>query len=213
MSTPPISPVAQEPDVPTIPFPNPKRRWLSPIDDTIVYDEPFHVRVGGNMQDWEWYPSMIRSWVRQEHVPPPYFAATTSTIQTLPPLPYHMEQALAAFVAAMDQEIRNMRDAVGEITGLLERESQANEKIEKLTAELADTDHYHENLVTSFHEMGARVNTLEINLDVAQTRIEQLEPQLEAAIAAGDAQDVESEEEPAEDEDDRSTISSASSGI
>ncbi|KAI3819181.1 hypothetical protein L1987_13006 [Smallanthus sonchifolius] len=151
-----------------------------------MYDEPFHVWAEGNTRDWEWYPSTIRSWVRQEHVPPPYFAATTPTLQNLPPLPYPMKQALAAFVATMDREIQNMRDVAGEITGLLERESQANENIEKL---------------------------IEFNLDVAHTRIEQLETQLEAAIATEDAQDVEPEEEPAEDKDDESVISLANSSI
>ncbi|KAI3819234.1 hypothetical protein L1987_13059 [Smallanthus sonchifolius] len=136
MSTPPSSPVSQEHDVPIIRSPEPKRRWLSPIDDTIVYDELFHVRAECNTHDWEWYPSMIRSWVQQEQVPSPYFAATTSTLQTLPPLPYPFEHTLAAFVSIMDREIRNMLDDAGEITGLLERERQANEKIEKLTAEI-----------------------------------------------------------------------------
>ncbi|KAI3805270.1 hypothetical protein L1987_27491 [Smallanthus sonchifolius] len=110
--TPPTSPISQEPDVHTIPSPEPKRRRLSPIDDTIVYDEPFHVHVRGNM---EWYASLIRSWVRQE-------------------------QVFAALVAKMDTEIGNMRDAVGEITRLLQRGNQSGQRIERLTADLGKTN-------------------------------------------------------------------------
>ncbi|KAI3797374.1 hypothetical protein L1987_32630 [Smallanthus sonchifolius] len=146
---------------PLVDFGESKRIQLSPSDDTIVYDEPFHVCVGDNTQGWEWYPDMIRSSIRQERVPPPHVAdATSSSSQTLPPLPYPLEQALAAFVATMDREIRNMQDVAGEITGLLQQRSQANQRIEKLTADLAETDHYHENLVTSFQEIEARVNVL-----------------------------------------------------
>ncbi|KAI3784121.1 hypothetical protein L1987_43214 [Smallanthus sonchifolius] len=174
MTTPPTSPFSQEHDVPILSSQEPKRRRLGRMDDTSVYDEPFHI---------------------------------LSLFQCT------MEQALAAFVDFMDREIQNMRNAEGEITGLLERERQVNEKIEKLTAELADTDHYHENLVDSFHQMETRVDTLEASVEVAQERIVQLETQLEAALEAEDAQDDESEEEPADEEDDKSIISSTCIGI
>ncbi|KAI3827719.1 hypothetical protein L1987_01802 [Smallanthus sonchifolius] len=161
----PTSQVTQEPDVPTVPSPEPKRHRLNPVDDTIVYDEPFHVRARGNTQDWDWYPDMIKSWVCQEQVPPPHLAASTSSVQTLPPLQYPLE-------------------------------------IEELTESLGMTDAVHENLVTAFHELQTRVNVLEFNLGVAETRIEELEGQLEAANAAGGvAQEDEPEEEPAEDDD------------
>ncbi|KAI3783484.1 hypothetical protein L1987_42568 [Smallanthus sonchifolius] len=171
MSTSPTSQAGKEPAVPTVPSPEPKRRRLNPIANTLVYDEPFTVRVRDNTQDWNYYDDMIRSWVCKEQVPPPCFADTTASLQTLPPLQYPLEQDFAAFVANMDREIGNMRDAAGEITGLLQRGSQADLKLEKLTEGLGETD---------------------------ATRIEELEAQLEAANAAGDAQDVEPEGEPAE---------------
>ncbi|KAI3776603.1 hypothetical protein L1987_46389 [Smallanthus sonchifolius] len=94
----PTSPVDQEPEVPTVPSPEPKRQRLTPIDDAIVHDEPFH------------------------QVPPPLTAdipsSSSSSSRVLPPLRYPLEQVLAAFVAKMYREIGNMREAAGEITGL-----------------------------------------------------------------------------------------------
>ncbi|KAI3822260.1 hypothetical protein L1987_09847 [Smallanthus sonchifolius] len=112
MYTPPTSPVAQEPDVPTIPSQEPKKRRLIPTDNTIVYDEPFHVRVRGN---------------------------------------------------------------------------QSDQRIERLTTGLGETDRVHDNLVAAFHELEKRVNVLEFDLGAAENRIEEQEAQLVAANAAGDA--------------------------
>ncbi|KAI3755511.1 hypothetical protein L1987_55313 [Smallanthus sonchifolius] len=140
MSTPPnspASPVVQEHDVPTVPLPEPRRRRLNPINNTVGYDDHFHVHVRGNTQDWDWYPDRIRSWIREEEVPPPlttHIASSSSSARALPPLQYPYEQVLAAFVARMDREIRNMRDAAGEISGILEQEILMNEKIAKLTS-------------------------------------------------------------------------------
>ncbi|KAI3827463.1 hypothetical protein L1987_01539 [Smallanthus sonchifolius] len=153
MSTPPTSPIAQEHDVPILISLEPKRHRLGPIDDTIEYDVPFHVRMEGNPHDWEWYPI----------------------------LPCTMEQALAGFVAKMDREIQNMRDAAGEITGLLE--------------------------LDTVHQLETRVDTLEATNEVAIARIVQLETQLEAALEAEDAQDTESEEEGPADEEDAQSMS------
>ncbi|KAI3731637.1 hypothetical protein L1987_62826 [Smallanthus sonchifolius] len=101
MSTPPnspASPVVQEQDVPTVPFPEPRRRRLNPINTTVGYDEPIHVRVRGNTQDWDWYPDRIRNWIREEEVPPPLTAdiasSSSSSVRDLPPLQYPFEQCL-----------------------------------------------------------------------------------------------------------------------
>ncbi|KAI3814356.1 hypothetical protein L1987_19109 [Smallanthus sonchifolius] len=59
--TSPTSPASQEPAVPTVSSPEPKKRRLNPIDKTIVYVEPFTVRVRDSTQDWHRYPDMIRS--------------------------------------------------------------------------------------------------------------------------------------------------------
>ncbi|KAI3810674.1 hypothetical protein L1987_20296 [Smallanthus sonchifolius] len=207
MSTPPASPPAiQEHDVPTIPSLEPKRRWLEPIDDTIMYGEPIHIQTGGASYDWDWYPGLIRSWVRQKRVPSPYFGASSSLAPPLPLLPCTMEQAFTSFMATMDREIRNMRDAAGEISGLLEREKQENERIELLKAELAVTDHYHNELVDTFHQLRAQVDTLEATNDVSIGRTVQLEVQLEGALEAADALDSETEDEPAEEEEDAETM-------
>ncbi|KAI3786723.1 hypothetical protein L1987_40623 [Smallanthus sonchifolius] len=113
-------PVDQEPEVPTVPSLEPKRQRLRPIDDAIVHDEPFHLRIGDNMQDWDWYPDRIRSWICEEQVPPPLTSdipsSSYSSSRVLPPLRYPLEQVLAAFVAKVDRDIGNMREAEGEIT-------------------------------------------------------------------------------------------------
>ncbi|KAI3796913.1 hypothetical protein L1987_39600 [Smallanthus sonchifolius] len=111
MSTPPnspASPVVQEHDVPTVPLPEPRRRRLNPINTTVGYDEPIHVRVR----------------------------------------------------ARMDREIQNMRDATGDISGILEPQILMNQKIDKLTSDLAVTDKVHENLANGCVDMEDWLNTI-----------------------------------------------------
>ncbi|KAI3820990.1 hypothetical protein L1987_08546 [Smallanthus sonchifolius] len=208
MSTPPSSPpVIQEHDIPTISSPEPKRRRLEPIDNSIVYGEPMHIR---NESDWDWYPGLINKWVRQEQVPSPYFGASSSSGPHLPLLPCHLEQAFAAFVATMDREIRNMRDAAGAITGLLSMEKQTDHRMDLLVAELSGTDHMHNALVDEVRALQARVNVQEAEVE-SQERIGELETQLVAALEPTEIPDSEPGEEPEED-DAESVISSAGSG-
>ncbi|KAI3811078.1 hypothetical protein L1987_20794 [Smallanthus sonchifolius] len=64
MSTPPSSPPPLHESVfPVIASLEYKKRRLAPIDNSIVYGEPMHIRNG---YDWDWYPCLIRKWVRQE---------------------------------------------------------------------------------------------------------------------------------------------------
>ncbi|KAI3813032.1 hypothetical protein L1987_17745 [Smallanthus sonchifolius] len=136
-----------EHDVPTVPLFELRRRRLNPINTTLGHNEPIHVRVRGNTLDWDWYPDRIRNWIREEEVPPPLTAdiasSSSSSVRALLPLQYPFEQVFAAFVARMDREIRNMRDAAGEISGILERQILMNQKIDKLTSDLAVTDKAH----------------------------------------------------------------------
>ncbi|KAI3755259.1 hypothetical protein L1987_55055 [Smallanthus sonchifolius] len=212
MSTPPSSPPTnQEHDIPAIVSPEPKRHRLDPIDNSIVYGEPMHIRNGS---DWDWYPSLLSKWVRQEQVPSPYFGASSSSEPRLPLLPCHLEQAFAAFVATMDREIRNMRDAAGAITGLLRGEKQTDHRIDLLVAELASTDRLHNALVDEVRALQARVNALEEDEVESQERIGELEIQLATALELTEVPDFEPEDEPEEVEDDdaKSVISSAGSG-
>ncbi|KAI3682970.1 hypothetical protein L1987_83388 [Smallanthus sonchifolius] len=126
---------------------------------------------------------------------------------------YPFEQVFAAFVARMDREIRNMRDASREISGILERQILMNQKIDKLTSDLAVTNKVHENFSNGCVDMEDRLNTAEWNLDILHTRIEQVEARLAAAEAAGVAPDGAPAGDPAEDEDAASDVTSASSGI
>ncbi|KAI3807839.1 hypothetical protein L1987_23774 [Smallanthus sonchifolius] len=212
MSTPPSSPpTIQEHDIPTSLSPEPKRRRLEPIDDTIVYGEPIYVR---NRNNWDWYPGLLNKWVRKERVPSSYFGASSSTGPHLPLMPCHVEQAFAAFVATMDREIRSMREATGEITGLLSKEKQMDHRMDLLVAELAGTDHLHNALVNEVRALQARVNVLDETDVESQERIGELETQLVAALEPAEVPDFEPEDEPeeVEDEDAESVISSASSG-
>ncbi|KAI3803277.1 hypothetical protein L1987_31427 [Smallanthus sonchifolius] len=215
MSTPPSSPpTIQEHDIPAIASPEPKRRRLEPIDNSIVYGEPMHIQNGS---DWDWYPGLLSKWVRQERVPSPYFGASSSSSSSgprLPLLPCHLEQALAAFVATMDREIRNMRDAAGAITGLLRGEKQTDHRMDLLVAELAGTDRLHNALVDEVRALQARVNVLEEAEVESQERIGELEIQLAAALEPAEVLDFEPEDEPKEVEEDdaESVISSAGSG-
>ncbi|KAI3827997.1 hypothetical protein L1987_02086 [Smallanthus sonchifolius] len=182
MSTPPSSPpTIQEHDIPSIASPEPKRRRLEPIDDSIVYGEPMHIRNG------------------RPH---------------LPLLPCHLEQGFATFVATMDRDIRNMRDAAGAITGLLSGEKQTDHRMDLLVAELAGTDHLHNALVDEVRALQARVNVLEEAEVESQERIGELEIQLAAALEPVEVPEFEPEDEPeeVEDEDAESVFSSASSG-
>ncbi|KAI3743706.1 hypothetical protein L1987_56770 [Smallanthus sonchifolius] len=113
----------------------------------------------------------------------------------------------------MDREIRNMRDAVGEISGILERQILMNQKIDKLTSDLAVTDKVIENLANGCVDMEDRLKTAEWNLDILHTRIEQVEARLAAIEAVRVAQDDAPAGNPAEDEDAASDVTSASSGI
>ncbi|KAI3795655.1 hypothetical protein L1987_38312 [Smallanthus sonchifolius] len=197
----PDSPIEQEPEVPTVPSPEPKRRRMTPIDDTRVYGEPFHVRIRDDTEHWDWYPDMIRSWIREEQVPPPLAAdiptSSSSTSRTLPPLRYPPEQVLAAFVAKMDREISNMREAAGEITGLLQRGYKTDQRVEKLLNNQGRLNTVQDQLAAAYYELRDQVNVQRLNLEAAEARIEQLEEQLEAANAA----EVEQEEEQGEDEE------------
>ncbi|KAI3826274.1 hypothetical protein L1987_00319 [Smallanthus sonchifolius] len=223
MSTPPnspASPVEQEYDVPTVPLPESRRRRLNPINTTVGHDEPIHVRVRGNTQDWDWYPDRIRNWIREEEVPPPLTtdiaSSSSSSVRALPPLQYPYEQVIAAFVARMDREIRNMRDAAGEITSILQREMVMNQRITKLTTDLAATNTVHENLANGCADMEDRLNTAEWNLDILHTRIEQVDARLAAVEAAGVAPEDVPEDAPVgdqdEDDDAASDVTSIMSG-
>ncbi|KAI3686197.1 hypothetical protein L1987_79870 [Smallanthus sonchifolius] len=220
MSTPPnspASPVVQEHDVPTVPLPDPRRRRLNPINTTVGHDEPIHVRVRGNTQDWDWYPDRIRNWIREEEVPPPLTtdiasSSPSSSVRALPPFQYPYEQEIAAFVARMDREIRNMRDAAGEITSILQREMLMNQRITKLTANLAATDTAHENLANGCVDMEDRLNTAEWNLDILHTRIEQVDARLTAVEAAGVAPEDAPAGDQDEDDDAASDVTSIMSG-
>ncbi|KAI3802549.1 hypothetical protein L1987_30685 [Smallanthus sonchifolius] len=186
---------------------------LNSINTTIGYDGPIHVRVRGNTQDWDWYPDRIRNWIREEEVPPPLTtdivsSSSSSSVRALPPLQYPYEQVIAAFVARMDREIRNMRDAAGEITSILQREMLMNQRITKMTADLAATDTAHENLANGCVDMEDRLNTAEWNLDILHTRIEQVDARLAAVEAAGVAP-VGDEDE---DDDAASDVTSIMSG-
>ncbi|KAI3754942.1 hypothetical protein L1987_54734 [Smallanthus sonchifolius] len=80
----------------------------TPLADFGGYDEPIHVRVRGNTQDWDWYPDRIRNWIREEEVPPPLTtdiaSSSSSSVRALPSLQYPFEQVLAAFLARMDRK-------------------------------------------------------------------------------------------------------------
>ncbi|KAI3675131.1 hypothetical protein L1987_84715 [Smallanthus sonchifolius] len=224
MSTPPNSPASQdvqEHDVPTVPLPESRRRRLNPINTTIGHDEPIHVRVRGNTQEWDWYPDRIRNWICEEEVPPllttDIASSSSSSVRALPPLQYPYEQVIDAFVARMDREIRNMRDAAGEITSILQREMVMNQRITKLTADLAATDTAHENLADGCVDMEDRLNIAEWNLDILHTRIEQVDARLAAVKAAGVTPEDVSEDAPAgdqdEDDDAASDVTSVGSDI
>ncbi|KAI3802309.1 hypothetical protein L1987_30439 [Smallanthus sonchifolius] len=148
----------------------------------------------------------IRNWIREEEVPPPLTtdiasSSSSSSVRALPPLKYPHEQVIAAFVARMDREIRNMRDAAGEITSILQREMLMNQRITKLTTDLAATDTVHENLANGCVDMEDRLNTAEWNLDILHTRIEQVDARLAAVEAAGVAPEDVPEDAPAGDQD------------
>ncbi|KAI3777866.1 hypothetical protein L1987_47669 [Smallanthus sonchifolius] len=207
MSTPPPSPPSnQESDFPVISSPEPKRRRLEPIDESIVYGEPSRVR---NENNWDWYPGLLYKWVRQERVPSPYFGSSSSTRPHLPLLPCHLEQALAAFVATMDREIQKMRETVGTVANLVDKEKQADHRMDLLVAEIAGTDHLHNELVDEVRALQARVGVLEGRVGELETQLAAaLEPELEPEEDPKE----EPEEEPEEAEDDaESVISSAGS--
>ncbi|KAI3814162.1 hypothetical protein L1987_18909 [Smallanthus sonchifolius] len=147
--------------------------------------------------------SSPRSLIRVEQVPPPLTAdipsSSSSSSQVLPPLRYPLEQILAAFVAKMDREICNMREAADEITGLLQRGYQTDQRVEKLIKNHARANTVHDNLVTAFHELQAQVNVQHLNLEAMGARIDDLEGQAEAANAAEVALEDELEEEHDED--------------
>ncbi|KAI3727060.1 hypothetical protein L1987_66869 [Smallanthus sonchifolius] len=219
MSTPPNSPafpVEQEYDVPTVPFPESRRRRLNPINTTVGHDEPIHMRVRGNTQDWDWYPDRIRSWIREEEVPPllttDIASSSSSSVRALPPFQYPYEQVIAAFVARMDREIRNMRDAAGEITSILQQGMLTNQRITTLTASLAATDTAHEHLANGCVDMEDRLNTVEWNLDILNTRIEQVDARLAAVEEAGVAPEVAPAADQDEDDDAASDVTSIMSG-
>ncbi|KAI3717518.1 hypothetical protein L1987_69190 [Smallanthus sonchifolius] len=153
---------------------------LNPINTPVGYDEPIHVRVRGNMQDWDWYLDRIRNWICEEEVPPPLTtdiaSSSSSFVRALPPLHYPFEQLLAAF------------------------------KIDKLTSDLAVTDKVHENLANGCVDMEDRLNIAEWNLHILHTRIEQVEARLAAAEAVGVAPDDAPAGDPAEDEDAASDV-------
>lgn len=111
--------------------PIPKKRKMEPRDDSIGYNELFHVRTEG-CKEWGWYPDMIRKWVRQEQVPAPHAPGASSSEVSLPPLYHPLEQAFAALVAKTDRDFRNMREAASEITGILEREVISSRRIDEL---------------------------------------------------------------------------------
>ncbi|KAI3808035.1 hypothetical protein L1987_23976 [Smallanthus sonchifolius] len=211
MSTPPSSPpTIQEHDIHAIASSEPKRHRLEPIDDSIVYGEPMHIRNGS---DWDWYPGLLNKWGRQERVPSPYFRASSSTGPHLPLLPCYLEQAFAAFVATMDREIQNMKDAARAIIGLFRGQKQTDHRMDLLVAELAGTDDLHNALVDEVRALQARVNVLEDAEVESQERIGELETQRAAALEPAEVPDFEPEDEheEVEDEDAESVISSASS--
>jgi hypothetical protein len=95
----------------------------------------------------------------------------------------------------MDHEVRNMRDATGEITGVLRHDHTTQCKLEKLGHNMDNADSCHNALVKVFKDLSSQVNglitrvaTTEHGLALAQTRIAELEAQpkllLESLIGA-----------------------------
>ena len=116
--------------------PEPKRRRLEPIHDTIVYDKIMHVRSSRSSQEWEWVPDMIRSWIREERVHPPFSYLADPSSSTLPSLVFPLEQAFAAFVAKMDRDFRHMREAAGEINRISNTQERMKEQDDEIIESL-----------------------------------------------------------------------------
>ena len=128
-----------------------KRRRLVPIDRTRFYDEDFHIR--GGSEEWEWYPDMLRKWVREERVPPPPKAGESSTESTLPPLYHPFEQSFAAFIARTDREFHNMRSAASELTNLLQSDLYLTKTMKEVLADLRELKEVNAQLMDRVGEL------------------------------------------------------------
>ncbi|KAD4385841.1 hypothetical protein E3N88_26010 [Mikania micrantha] len=212
-------------------------RRIESVNDTIHYREETHVRQKGNNQYLQWFPDLVRSWVREERVPPPPTANTTNSLWTLPALGYPLEQAFAAFVARMEREIRNMWEVAGMITELLENNNWQTQMWDNLTGELVRTNEEQAKLVETIWmmrgtilELTARLETTELRVAVAEARAEEANARAGAvAIEANIVRDLAGEAMtliaghmryqpgavtgPAELKDSSSTVGSPNDGI
>ena len=212
--------------------PEPMRRRLDPIDDTIVYEEIMHVPSSSSSREWEWLPDMIRSWIREERVPPPFSYLADPSSSTLPSLVFPLEQAFAAFVTKTDREFRHMREAAGEINRISSTQERMKERNDEIIESLQETDDNHGHLADEVSELRAHIIELTTRVNVAEAQVLQLTNRLndvEAIAAAAEAtaneamviveaavEDAEQQlenqpEEPAEEQGSQSTVSSAHS--
>ena len=167
--------------------PEPKRRRLAPIDDTIVYEEIMHIRPSSSSTEWDWLPGMIRSWIREERVPPPFSFLRDPSSSFLPALGYPFEQVFAAIMAKMDREMRLARETAGEVHRISSSQERMNDDI---IASIQEMDDNHDHLSDGMSELQAHITELTARADAAEALIVQLTNRLndaEAATAAAEA--------------------------
>lgn len=195
--TPPASPVAATEQPPTLPpptvdsesepeeeypvplsltlppptsSPEPKRRRLEPTDDSTMYEEIMHIQSSSSSRECEWLSDTIRSRVREDRVPPPITYLTDPATSTLPPLRYPLEHAFDAFMAKMDRELRNMREAAGEITRIIDSQERMKDRTEEVVESLEETDDCHNRLVDKVSELRAHVIELTTRVNATEAR-------------------------------------------
>ncbi|KAD3337125.1 hypothetical protein E3N88_32645 [Mikania micrantha] len=130
--------------------------------------EPKRLRPSTSRGPWDWYPTTLAVWAREERVPKLPLLGDASTGPPLPPIGMPMERAFAALISRYRRESCQLRVMTDGFTDLLEHNQQLQSRVEQLEERLAHIEGAQDDVVARTQDVIQRQE--EVAADVMDIR-------------------------------------------